>query len=107
MWQRIAAKDTDGDLLLVQREALLATQMQERYQQAYQAVADYDFATAAQKLGCPVMLCAGTEDVLYPLMDDCLAILANGKKTEIAGAKTYVCERNVEELSQLMADFFQ
>jgi pimeloyl-ACP methyl ester carboxylesterase len=106
MWLRTALKDPAADTVLIEREVILATQMGIGYQQAYQAVADYDFAAAAKKLICPVMICAGTNDPLYGVMDDALALLKDGRKAEISGGTSYVCERNTVELAKLMHDFF-
>ncbi len=106
MWQRIAAKDIDADIALVEREVILALQMGEGYQQAYQAVADYDFAKGLAQLNCPLMICAGTEDPLYSLMDSVIAVKPETKKAEITDGRTYVCERNTAEIAELMHNFF-
>ncbi|MEH6549229.1 MAG: alpha/beta hydrolase [Pseudomonadales bacterium] len=105
MWDRISAKDPDADASLIQREVLQALELGPVYQQTYQAVCDYDFSSALSRLVCPVLVFAGTEDLLHSRLDDTLAILADGHKAEIVGARTYVCERNADQVGALIRDF--
>lgn len=105
MWSRISAKDPDASASLIQREVLQALELGPVYQQAYQAVCDYDFSSALRQLVCPVLVFAGTEDSLHDRLNDTVATLVDGHKAEIVGARTYVCERNADQVAALIRDF--
>ena len=110
-WRRVRAKDTSVPLQLTQRESLLALQMGEYYQQAYQAVADYDFAGALKKISVPALLFAGTEDGLHGSVKPAADMLSAAhpelrvETASINGATTYVCETHTRQVAQLIRNF--
>ena len=107
MWQRVRGKDPDAPLWLSQREALTGISLGDTYPQAYQAVIDQDYASQLQTLECPVFVFAGTEDPLYGQLDAALALLKDGRKAEIPGGRTYVCERNADLIAGWLQEFFR
>ena len=94
-------------MAISQRELLSALAAGESYREAYQAVCDFDTAAALKTIQCPTLVFAGDEDPLYGAVDPALALLPKGHKAELAGSeKTYVCERNVDQVSALLRRFF-
>jgi pimeloyl-ACP methyl ester carboxylesterase len=107
MWERVRGKDGDAELALSQRETLTGVELGDTYPDAYKAVIEQDYATQLQSVRCPTLVFAGTEDPLLGQLDNALALLPNGEKAIIEGARTYVCERNANEVSALLKNFFQ
>jgi haloalkane dehalogenase len=108
MWQRIRGKDTDAPLELAQRELLSAFACGDSYQASYQAVCRQDFAGQLESIGCPVLVYAGDQDPLYGAVGPTLEKLSHGRGVELPGSeRTYVCERQVEMIAPLLADFFE
>ena len=107
MWERVRAKDVDADLALSQRETLTGIELGETYPDAYKAVIAQDYATQLKTVKCPALIFAGTEDPLLAQLDNALALLENGEKAIIEGARTYVCERNADEVAALLRHFFE
>ncbi|WP_157117853.1 alpha/beta fold hydrolase [Oceanicoccus sagamiensis] len=107
MWERVRAKDPDATLALSQRETLTGIALGDTYPDAYKAVIDQDYATQLASVKCPVLAFAGTEDPLLGQLDNALALVENGEKAIIEGARTYVCERNADEVSALLTNFFK
>ena len=105
-WRRICQMDQDVPLEIAQRETLNAIALDDRYSAAYQAVIAHDVETALAALTCPVLVFAGTGDVLHPQLDAALALLANGSKREIADAGTFVCETHCDDVAALLREFF-
>jgi len=106
MWQRIQAKDSAASLSLVERETVLAINLGKNYPDAYKAVIEQDYATQLASIACPVLVFAGTEDPLYGQLDAAFDLLQCGSKAIIEGGRTYTCERNVDEVSALLRNFF-
>ncbi len=106
LWQRIVAKDGQAPLALRQREVLAGLAAGEIYAQAYQAVVEVDTAAQLRALRCPALVLAGTEDPLYPQLDAAFRLLANGRKAEIAGARTFICELQDAAVADLLDGFF-
>ena len=73
--------DRDVPLRIAQRETLNAIALGDRYSAAYEAVMAHDAERALAALTCPVLVFAGTRDVLYPQLDAAHSLLANGSKT--------------------------
>ena len=105
-WRRICRMDRDVPLDIAQRETLNAIALDDRYAAAYEAVMAHDAERALAALTCPVLVCSGTRDVLYPQLDSALALLANGSKREIADAGTFACETHCDEVAALLREFF-
>ena len=105
-WRRILRMDRDVPLHIAQRETLNAIAMGDRYAAAYEAVLAHDAASALAELTCPVLVFAGTRDVLHPQLDAARALLANGAKREIADAGSLVCETHCPEVVALLREFF-
>ena len=105
-WRRILRMDRDVPLRIAQRETLNAISMGDRYSAAYEAVMAHDVERALAALICPVLVFAGTRDVLYPQLDAAHALLANGSRREIADAGSLVCETHCHEVAALLRDFF-
>ena len=106
MWQRIRGKDQNASSGIVQRETLSAIAMGDAYPRAYDAVIKHDIESALEKLERPVLMFAGTEDVLYSRLDAAAAIPAQATKEEIPGAKTFVCETHSGDVARILGDFF-
>lgn len=107
LWDRIRAKDVDAPAAIIERDVLAALQAGDAYPQAYQAVTEVDTAAQLSALECPTLVLAGTEDPLYSALDAAYAPLRNGQRHEIAGARTFVCERNTETLAGILIDFLR
>ncbi|HEY1076983.1 MAG TPA: alpha/beta hydrolase, partial [Fontimonas sp.] len=105
LWERIAVKDTQASLSLRQREFLAGVAAGTAYSEAYASVIATDTAAQLRALRCPTLVFAGTSDPLYPQLDAAFQLLANGRKAEIAGARTFVCERQTAEVAALLKDF--
>lgn len=105
-WRRILRMDRDVPLHIAQRETLNAIAMGDRYSAAYEAVMAHDVDRALTAVTCPVLVFAGTRDVLYPQLDAAHALLADGSKREIADAGSLVCETHCHEVAALLRDFF-
>ena len=106
LWSRMRAKDADAPATLIQREVLVAAAAGESYPQAYQAVVEVDTEAQLRALSCPTLVFAGSEDPLYRQLDAAAACLADGRKAEIAGARTFVCERQTAAVAELLIAFF-
>lgn len=106
LWERMRAKDPEAPLGIVLREALAAAAAGDCYPQAYRAVIEVDTEAQLRGLGCPTLVFAGTLDPLHPRLDAAFRLLAHGHKAEIAGARTFVCERQAGEVAALLSDFF-
>ncbi len=104
-WHRIRQADKDVPLEIAQRETLNAIALGDRYAAAYEAVMAHDVAAALAALTCPVLVFAGTRDVLYPRLDDALGLLARGSKREVADAGTFICETHCSEVAALLREF--
>lgn len=106
LWQRMVAKDAGAPAEIWQREALAGAASGNAYPEAYRAVIEVDTEAQLRALRCPTLVFAGTLDPLYGQLDAAYALLADGSKAEIAGARTFVCERQTAEVAALLADFF-
>ena len=108
MWQRIREKDNGAPQELTQREVISAIAAGPAYLASYEAVCRQDFAAQLDSVRCPVLVFAGDEDPLYAAVDPTVARLAQGERADLPGGeRTYVCERQVEEVARLLLDFFQ
>ena len=105
-WQRIKQMDRDVPLHIAQRETLNAIAHKDRYAAAYGAVLAHDAERALAALTCPVLVFAGTRDVLHPQLNPALALIANGTKREIDDAGSLVCETHCQEVAALLREFF-
>ena len=105
-WRRILRMDRDVPLRIAQRETLNAIALGDRYSAAYEAVMEHDAESALAALTCPVLVFAGTRDVLHPRLDAAHALLANGVRREIADAGSLVCETHCREVAALLREFF-
>jgi pimeloyl-ACP methyl ester carboxylesterase len=106
MWQRMRGKDPEVSLELSLREMMCGLQLGESYPDAYKAVVAQDVPAQLAALDCPTLVFAGTNDPLYGTLDEAFGLLRKGKKAVIDGSRTYVCERNVDEVAKLLRDFF-
>ena len=106
MWQRMRGKDVDASLELSLREMICGLQLGESYPDAYKAVVEQDVPAQLVRLDCPTLVFAGTNDPLFGTLDEAFSLLKKGKKAVIDGSRTYVCERNVDEVAKLLRDFF-
>ena len=107
IWQRIRAKDEGAPLSLVQREVLSALDCGEAYGASYLAVTQHDFEGCLAAIRCPALVFAGDCDPLYDAVAPTLARLAKGEGAELSGGeRTYVCERQSEQVASLLGEFF-
>lgn len=106
LWDRMAAKDADAPPAILQREALAGLAAGGCYPEAYQAVVEVDTEAQLRALACPTLVFAGTLDPLYRRLDAAHQLLKNGRKAEIPGARTFVCERQAAEVATLLTGFF-
>ena len=108
MWGRIHAKDPEAPRQLIQREVLSALASGDDYQGTYRAVCGQDFAALLPDLECPVLVFAGDEDPLRGGVEPSLELLRNGSTASLpAGSRTYLCERQVREVTDMLAAFFE
>lgn len=105
LWQRMAAKDANAPLALLEREYRGAIQLGGRYQAAYAAVAAQPFADQFRTIACRLLLVAGSHDSLRPCLDAAAAARPDAQVAEIAGATTYVCETETAALASLVRRF--
>ncbi len=105
IWSRIQAKDPAAGVLIWQRDALAGIEAGPAYEAAYRAVVEVDTAAQLRGVSMPTLVFAGTADPLYPQLDTAFGLLQQGRKAEIAGARTFVCERQAAEVARLMTDF--
>ncbi len=106
MWRRVRGKDSDVPLEIALRETLNGLQLGDNYLAAYEAVMQQDFAGQISSLECPVLVFAGDGDPLYGQLDAAFALLRNGRRETVAGARTFICETHVDEVAVLLRDFF-
>ena len=106
IWDRIVAKDAEASADIRQRETLSGVASGASYAEAYQAVVEVDTEAQLKSLRCPTLVFAGTLDPLYPQLDAAYRLLADGRKAEIASARTFVCERQADEVAALLKEFF-
>lgn len=106
LWERMVAKDAEASSEIRQRETLAGAAAGRCYPEAYRAVVNVDTAAQLRALSCPTLVFAGTLDPLYPQLDAAYRLLKRGTKAEIAGARTFVCERNVDDVARLLGEFF-
>ena len=107
MWQRIKAKDEDAPLSLVQREVFSALDCGDAYGASYLAVTQHDFEASLAAIECPVLVFAGDCDPLFGAVAPTVARLSRGVGAELSGGeRTYVCERQTEQVADLLREFF-
>ena len=107
MWLRIKGKDNDAPLSLVQREVLSALDCGDAYGASYLAVTQHNFEACLAAIECPVLVFAGDCDPLFGAVAPTIAALAQAEGAELAGGeRTYVCERQSEQLASLLSEFF-
>lgn len=106
LWTRMRAKDAEAPLDILERETLTAAAAGVCYAQAYAAVTQVDTQAQLKALQCPTLVFAGTLDPLYGQLEAAYRLLAQGRKAEIFGARTFVCERNTADVAALLKDFF-
>lgn len=105
LWTRLRAKDPHVPSALTEREVLSAAAAGGRYAEAYRAVTEVDTAAQLRALRCPTLVFAGTADLLHPQLDAAFRLLADGRKAELPGAGSYVCERQADDVAALLLDF--
>lgn len=106
MWRRIHGKDKAAPLDIVERETLSGIALGGRYADTYNAVLEHDMGAALAALDCPVLVFAGTADLLHGRLDAAAALLSHAFRQEIDGAGTFVCETHCREVTCLLCDFF-
>lgn len=107
MWWRLRKKDHSAPLDISQRELQLAFSCGPLYQACYQAVAEYDFAADLARVACPVLLFAGTRDLLHDAVAKAKRIARDGRTlfSEVDAA-TYVCETHAPFVATALREFF-
>jgi pimeloyl-ACP methyl ester carboxylesterase len=106
MWRRIRDKDQNAPFEISLRETLSGLELGEDYPAAYDAVISHDIAAALTSLSCPVLLFAGTDDILHGQLGAAAQLLENAEQREIPGAKTFVCETHCSDVATLLREFF-
>ena len=106
MWQRIRNKDDGAPLKIIERETINGLQLGDRYSDAYAAVIEHDIAGSMNRLDCPALVFAGTEDLLYSQLDAAFELLKHGQRRSIDGARTFVCETEHQKVAEILQDFF-
>lgn len=107
MWQRIRAKDEDASTELIHREVLSALACGEAYSASYLAVTQHDFAGCLAKIDCPALVFAGDRDPLFDAVPPTVATLSKGETVSLGGGeRTYVCDRQSEQIASLLSEFF-
>jgi haloalkane dehalogenase len=106
MWQRIAAKDPEAPLAIIQREVQLAFACGDHYQASYVAVTKQPFAQQLPFITCPVLVFAGDADPLYGAVEPTVELLPNARRAELPGGeRTYVCERQAPWVAGQLRQF--
>lgn len=107
MWWRLRKKDHSAPLDISQRELQLAFFCGRQYRECYQAVADYDFAGDLERVTCPVLLFAGTRDLLHGAVKASQEIAQHARvlQSEVDAA-TYVCETHAPFVATALREFF-
>ena len=112
--RRLQAKAKESDSTvgtwareLLLREALSAFAAGDSYPEAYAAVAQQDFAAQLRSLELPVLVFAGTEDILFGQLEASYACLKHGTVREIQAAGSYVCDRHPARVAALLREFFR
>ena len=105
MWNRIARKDPDVSLQVVLRDALSGLRIGERYLDAYMAVMNHDFESAMTTVRCPVLVFAGTNDVLFDAVQGTAKLVSNARTETIDDAWSFVCETHSDVVASLVRDF--
>jgi haloalkane dehalogenase len=107
MWQRIRNKDAQAPLSITQRETLSALASDAGYHASYSAVAAQDFAALLPAIACPVLAFAAGNDPLLSGVAPTLALLSDGHEGKLDGnERTYVCEKQAQDVAVLLAEFF-
>lgn len=107
MWQRIRTKDEEATPALIQREVLSALACGEAYGSSYLAVTQHDFAGCLAKIDCRALVFAGDRDPLFDAVQPTIAALAKGEGVALdGGERTYVCDRQSEQIGALLSEFF-
>ncbi len=107
MWERIAAKDPDASPQLVQREMQSAFSCGESYLASYTAISQQAYAEQLPTIHCPTLVYAGDHDPLYSAVEPTLALLPRGEGATLQGGeRTYVCERQIDQVAPLLREFF-
>ena len=104
-WQRMRHKDLTVPLTLSLREMMLSLGLNGRYQQAYEAIFNHDFATQLTALTCPILLMAGEHDSLIHSLEAAHALAHNSKIQHIPNAGTYICDQQPEVVAELIRSF--
>lgn len=107
LWQRLRAKDASAPMEISQRELISALSCGDSYQASYKAVCRQEFAGQLERISCPVLVFAGDGDPLYEAVVPTAERLAQGRVGHLSGGeRTYVCERQADEVAALVANFF-
>lgn len=106
MWQRIAAKSTLASVDLIERETILALRAGKYYRQAYQAVCAQDVASQLKSVTMPVLMFAGTEDVLYEAFLESAKLVEHAEIAIIAGGDGYIFDLESEQIAGLVRRFY-
>lgn len=106
VWERIRSRDPALPLQTALREVILTLAAGESAQAAYRAVFEQDFAGQLAALDLPILLLAGEHDTLRASLEPALALLKHGQAHIIAGATTYVCDREAPALAAHLHSFF-
>lgn len=106
MWQRMAGKDAAAGRSVILREVLSAFAAGDAYQQSYEAVIEQDFANQLSSLTIPVLVFAGTDDVLYGRLQASFEALQDGQMEVIEGAGGYLFDAIPTTVAALLQDFF-
>lgn len=106
MWDRIASKDANAGVDLINREVTLALALGERYPEAYTAVIDYPMEERLQSLRVPTLIFAGTKDPLYGQLDATNRLITNCQQFTLDSAGTYACETHTEQIAGEIRQFF-
>lgn len=106
MWQRMRDKEPNAPLELTLRETLLGLAVGDSYPDAYRAVIEQDFASQINTVACPVLVFAGDGDPLYGQLDAAYALLQQGEKQVLEGARTYACDLYAKPIAAMLNDFF-
>ena len=105
LWQRLRAKDPAASDAIVRREMANAFRIGSAYADSYDAVIAHDMAAALDAVECPALAVAGSEDPLIDSLDATLRRVQNGRRAEIPGARSFVCETHCSAVTTLLRDF--
>jgi len=107
IWNRVVGLDADHPKELCHREAIDTLRAGERWHEAYIAVFSQDSYALFKKVGCPMLLMCGENDMLMPYFPRCAEACPNAKTHVLKGGGVYAPDNRAEEIAQTIETFIK